>query len=82
MSGKTLDGWEVAERFGGYLIHVWQDPRTKQWSYGLVRLPESGSIAGPAPWEDVGGDCESKEAAVEAARKEIVRREQQRKAGQ
>lgn len=81
MPGKTLDGWEFVERFGGHLIHIWQDPRTKQWTYGLVRLPEIGFMAGAAPWEDVGGDFELKEAAVEAARKEIVRRNQQRKGG-
>ena len=81
MPGKTLDGWEFVERFGGYLIYVWQDPRAKQWTWGLVRMPETGSIAGAAPWEDVGDDYESREAALDAARKEIVLRNQQRTGG-
>jgi hypothetical protein len=81
MAGKMLDGWEFARQCGGYHIHTWQNPRTKLWEYGLVSMPDKGAMARPGPWEDVGGDFESKEAAIKAAKEEIDRRSQQPKGG-
>jgi hypothetical protein len=79
MPGKAFGGWELAERLGGWHVYVREDGRTKQWSYSLVRMPETSAMATAGPGENPVGDFDSKDAALDAARREIARREQQRR---
>jgi len=82
MAGKTFNGWELADRLGGWHVYVRQDQKTKQWSYSLLRMPERTALAGPGPGANPVGGFESKQAALDAARTELAHREQQRKGGE